>query len=426
MTAHKNRGNSTAANWQTQVLFYLFLSMIVSLLISRVALSVSTILFVAFAVVHKKFSQQLKYFLSEPLFWMFSFLFFIPFISGLWSSDLDKWSDVVRIKLPLLFLPLAFAGQWTFSKKQWQTIASVFILCIAAGCVWSLADYLQNASQINESYQRAKTILTPLEDDHVRYSWQVGVGVILLITLWHQTKGKSAKLALAFVVVFFIIYLHVLSARTGLLSLYIFLLVYGMSFLHQIKKKTHFFTIIACTAALPLLAYFTLPTFKARLHYNLYDLSFVQKTQYLPGSSDGARIMSIKAGWQVLRQNPLGVGAGDIMMEADKWYASHVPQVLSTDKFYPSSEWLMYGGFAGWPGVVLFTAIMLVPFFRRPKKFQLFWIAFHLTAACSFAFDMGLEVQYGVLLYALVTFWWWKWLNENEGHQRIAVPDQIN
>lgn len=428
MTAHKNRGNSTAPNWQTPVLFYSVLLMIASVFISRGALSVSTILFVGLALVHKNIRRHFRQFAAEPFFWMFSLLFFIPFVSGLWSTNTDQWSHVVRIKLPLLFLPLAFAGSWSFSKRQWRIIANVFLFCVAAGCVWGLTDYLQNAAQINESYQRAKTILTPLEDDHVRYSWLVSIAVILCSLLFHQAKAKGSKTVLLLLAVFFVAYLHILSARTGLLSLYLFLLLYAAYFLWKTKKQRWSLVALVCVVVLPLLAYFILPTFKARLHYHLYDLSFVQKQEYLPGSSDGARVMSLKAGWQVLQQNPLGAGAGDIMQEADKWYAANVPQVLSTDKFYPSSEWLMYGGFAGWSGVVLFTAIMLMPLFRRPKRFQLFWIAFHATAAFSFAFDMGLEVQYGVLLYAFITFWWWKWLNAEHEEQALtnAVADRID
>ena len=141
-----------------------------------------------------------------------------------------------------------------------------------------------------------------------------------------------------------------------------------------------------------------------------FNFSFVKKAEYLPGANDGARVMSLKAGWQVLQQNPFGVGAGDVMHEADKWYAAHVPQVLETDKFYPSSEWLLYGAFAGWTGVLLFAGVMLFPFFVRLKKHKIFWTALHTTADFSFAFDMGLEVQYGIFLYAFVTCWWWKWL----------------
>ncbi|HZH38271.1 MAG TPA: hypothetical protein VEX65_13390, partial [Flavisolibacter sp.] len=123
-------------------------------------------------------------------------------------------------------------------------------------------------------------------------------------------------------------------------------------------------------------------------------------------------VMSLKAGWQVVKQNPLGVGAGDVMLEANKWYQANVPQVLETDKFYPSSQWLLYGAFAGWPGIILFTLVMLLPFFQVFRRHQIFWISLQATAAFSFLFDMGLEVQYGIFLYALVTFWWWKWLKQ--------------
>jgi hypothetical protein len=131
--------------------------------------------------------------------------------------------------------------------------------------------------------------------------------------------------------------------------------------------------------------------------------------------------MSIKAGWQVLQLNPLGAGAGDVMHEADKWYKVHVPGVLESDKFYPSSEWLLYGAFAGWMGVLLFTAIILFPFFVSVRQHKIFWMAFHATAAFSFVFDMGLEVQYGVFLYAFITFWWWKWMATSNVRRESSI-----
>lgn len=414
MTAHKNRGNTTANHWRQAAIFYSLLLMIVSIVISRGALSVSCILFATLAIVRKDFLQQVKKFISSPYLVAVSVLFFIPFISGLWSDDLNQWMDVVRLKLPLLFFPIAFAGEWKLSSKQWLTVAAFFLLIVFGGCVWGLSDYAQNTETINESYRRAKTILTPLEDDHVRFSWVVGVAIILCCLLLQLLKDKRFRLLLVMLAIFFAVYLHILSARTGLFSLYISLFIFAgwMIFKSQAKKLSAL--LLFSVFALPVMAYFMLPTFKERLHYILYDLSFVQKEQYLPGSSDGARMMSLKAGWQVLQQNPLGVGAGDIMTESNKWYTQHVPEVLSTDKFYPSSEWLMYGGFAGWPGVILFSLVMCFPFFVQVKRFKIVWIAFHTTAAFSFAFDMGLEVQYGIFLYAFISFWWWKWLNNFE------------
>jgi O-antigen ligase len=412
MTAYKNRGIQTEGERKQWALFGSMVLMMASLLISRGALSVSTILFLLLAIVRKDFRQQWKTFLSHPFLLFFTLLFFIPFLSGLWSENLAKWSDVVRLKLPLLFFPLAVAGSWQFSQRQWLLVAVFFLGVTTIGCVWSLLHYLQNAAAVHEGYLRAKTLLTPLENDHVRFSWMVSVAAMTCFLLLHLIKQKVLGILLGVLAAFFIIYLHVLAARTGMISLYIFLLLYaGWALLKKRSVQTAAI-VFALFISLPVLAYFTVPTLQNRIRYLVYDLSFVQKAQYLPGTNDGARVMSLKAGWQVLQQNPFGVGAGDVMHEANKWYAANVPDVLETDKFYPSSEWLLYGAFAGWPGVLLFSIIMFLPFFVSIKQHKIVWIAIHATAAFSFAFDMGLEVQYGIFLYAFITCWWWKWLRE--------------
>ena len=409
MTAYKNRGKETRLRRNEVFLFVSVLLMIFSLFLGRGLLSSATILFLLLAIVRKDFVQQWKTFLRSPFLLLFTLLFFIPFISGLWSDDLSKWSDVVRLKLPLLFFPLAFAGSWQFDQKQWVIAAAVFVAIVFAGCCWSLAHYFQNMEAVHAGYLRAKTLLTPLENDHVRFSWLVSVAVMTCFLLNHFIQHKASRVLLWCGALFFSIYLHVLSARTGMISLYLFLLLYAGWFLWQKKNVKTAALLLLAFIALPLLAYFSVPTFQNRIRYLVYDFSFVKKEEYLPGANDGARVMSLKAGWQVLRENPLGAGAGDVMHEADKWYAAHVPDVLSTDKFYPSSEWLLYGAFAGWIGVVLFTLVMIIPFFTSVWLPKIFWIALHVTAAFSFAYDMGLEVQYGIFLYAFVTFWWWKW-----------------
>lgn len=376
--------------------------------ISRGVLSVSVILAVCLLVLHPHFFAQVKTFARTPFLVSLALLFFIPFVSGLWSDDLSKWSDVVRIKLPLLFLPLAFAGNWNLSSGQWLWLAALFLLCVFGGCVRSLVYYAQHAAQVHEGYLRAKILLTPLADDHVRFSWLVSVAVVLCFWLLKRATAKRERIVLFFGAAFFIAYLHVLSARTGLLSLYLFLILYAGALLLRAQARRTAVFILCAAVVLPLLAYVALPTFKARLRYNLYDLSFVRQAEYLPGSSDGARTLSLKAGWHVLVQNPWGAGAGNLQEEGDKWYAANVPQVLPSDKFYFSSEWLVYGAFAGWIGLVLFSVVMLLPFFTKVRD-KIFWCGFHAASVFSFLFDMGLEVQYGVFLYVFIACCWWKW-----------------
>ena len=133
----------------------------------------------------------------------------------------------------------------------------------------------------------------------------------------------------------------------------------------------------------------------------------------MPGATDGNRLFSIKAGWNIVNENPLGVGAGDLKEETKKWYNEHVPNMVEIDKIYPSNEWLIYGGFAGWIGIGLFTLSMLIPFFVQGIQQKFYWHCFHATAIFSFLVDTGLEVQYGVFLYGFITCSWWKSLHKN-------------
>ena len=112
--------------------------------------------------------------------------------------------------------------------------------------------------------------------------------------------------------------------------------------------------------------------------------------------------------------HPGGVGAGDIKAEADQWYFENVPGMLDSDKLYPSSEWLMHGAMAGWAGVILFTVIMLLPFFIRQIAHGLYWRTLHLVIILSLLFDTGLGMQIGVFLYSFFVLCFWKWARDRE------------
>src|SRR5947209_7576338 len=101
-------GISIAKRSREPLIFYSLLLMVAALFVSRGALSIALVLFLVLTLGHGAWSAQWKRFTHSPVLWGMSLLFFVPFISGLWSQNLAHWADVVRIKLPLLALPLAF------------------------------------------------------------------------------------------------------------------------------------------------------------------------------------------------------------------------------------------------------------------------------------------------------------------------------
>ena len=394
--------------WRNRAIFATILLMLASLFVSRAFLSMSMIAFAALTTLHGQLYPQLKRWMSSSFLVSLTLLFLIPLISGLWTSDLHEWGKVLLVKLPFVVLPVAFAGLWQLKEREWTRIAYFFIGCTITACCWSLLQYLSDIQSINESYLRAKTIPTPLNDDHVRFSWLVSVSVMTLVLLLDKFPVRR-KTLLTVLLIIPVVYLHILSARTGLVTLYLFGLAYA---LYKARKKPRLsLLIMVALAMLLLIGWFCFPTFQNRIRYNVYDLSFVLNNKYLSGSSDGNRMVSLKAGWHVLREYPLtGVGAGDLRNEINQWYDANVPGMKETDKLYPSSEWIVYGGMAGWPGVILFTAIILFPLSIRYIRHRFFWIMLHVTAMLGFTVETSLEMQHGVFIYAFFVLWWWKWL----------------
>jgi O-antigen ligase len=383
-----------------------------TLFFSRAALSVSIALFVIVSFLHPEPKKHIRQFFASPLLWGMSLLFFLPFFSGLWSDDKTEWQREMFIKTPLFLLPLAFAGPISFSKKQWEWLAYIFIFIITAASLWSILHYVQDAAAINAAYLKAKSIITPLENDHVRFSWLVSVA-ILLSAWFTYSKSKANKFVfwtLAVIAVWLIVFLHILAARTGLISFYIMLA--GTFIWMMAKKIKPAFSIILFVflLALPFIAYKTLPTFHNRVKYFLYDFEYFKKTHYLPGANDAVRVISLKAGWNVMNEQPLtGVGFGDILLETKKWCSEYYPPMIEADKIYPSGEWMMYGAGCGWPGIFIFSLAMAIPFFSNIKN-RLPWFLLNSSAAFSLLFDIGLEVQFGVFIYSFIVLWWWKWL----------------
>lgn len=395
------------------IIFTTMLAMEVSLYLSRASLSVAMLAFGVVTLVHKDIGTHLRHFVRSPLLVGLALLFAVPLASGLWSADQSTWWDVLRVKLPLLLFPIAFAGPWQLTPKQWRYVGYAFLLLLLVTSLGSFVFYLQNLQAIHEGYLKAKVITTPLQDDHVRYSWLLACGVLLCLFLLHKREEPKLDVFFVLLALWFTVFLHVLAARTGVLALYAILLSYAGWM--ALRRHTRAGLIgLGALVVLPLVAWLVLPTFQNRLSYFFYDIAHVKQQTYLPGSNDGNRARSLEAGWSILKEHPFGVGAGDVQQVADDWYATHIPGILPQDKIYPSSEWLVYGAMAGWPGVLVFSAAMVLPLFVRGINYRFFWVLLNGITAFSFLFDVGLEVQYGVFLYAFLVLWWWKWMKNRE------------
>lgn len=323
---------------------------------------------------------------------------------------------MITTKLPLILFPLAFAQGFNLSQKQWKDLALFFLFIVLAATIYSTATYLGDAAMYEAAYKRAKVFPTPMHGDHLRFSLLVSIALLLSLFLFQKSSTLLQKKLLFTLTLWWLVYLHLLAARTGLLCAYFILFCIAVHYAFRKKKTILAAGLLLSIILLPLIAWVSLPTFKTRVLYLRYDLTQVYHGHYTPGTTDGNRVLSIKGGWELLKASPLGVGLGDIKAEMNAWYAAAIPNMVGSDKLFPSSEWLVHGLIAGWPGLILFSIIIATPFFMQ-IRYRFWWCLLNAVLAFSILFDTGLSTQFGIFMHAFFLLLWWQYAASNNNNK---------
>lgn len=374
------------------IVFYSFLLAIVGSFISNALLSVATILLVICNV---------GYFVFYCKFNLFSVAVFtlalLAFASIIWSNNQQEAWQRSIVKLPLLILLLSLNKAIT--KKQFNVLVFSVIAAIITSIVITIGNYFINYNTINESYHVAKVMPVFFGGDHIRFSWFI-VLAMLLVFYWRKAfLNTSTKiLAYTFIVVGFL-FLHVLAAKTGLLCLYIALFGLGCYYFRQYKKLVAGF-LFFCILNVMLLYNFS-ESFKNRVGYFLYDIEQVKQGNYISGLSDGARILSWKAGVHVGINNPVyGVGFGDLKKGIEHWHTTYHPTTQAYEMFLPTNQFIIYFGAMGIIGLLLFVFSLIAILVY--KKNDVFSVLFNLILLIPLITDDSFERQHGVFIFVLM------------------------
>lgn len=334
----------------------------------------------------------------------FTLLFFAPVLSGLWSSDTAEWWKRCVVKLPLILLPAAFY-YYTPRRNTQFGISILFVFLVLCGTLYSVYEYALGTEQIEAGYLQARVMPVLTANDHIRFSWLTVIAILLIIYLHKEVTRRIFRIINVCIALWLVIFLHILAAKTGLLLLYVSLLVMVVYTAGSTQKKKWLWALLLLPL-FPVLAWYTLPTFKKRAQYMWYDFQHYSKSNYREGLSDGMRVVSIKAGVQLWQQQPFnGVGFGDVESETRNWYRQNTPEVQPYEQILPSSQFVIYTAGAGILGIVFFLAGIAWPFTKKTLRQNPYFIAFYVSALTSFIFEIHLESQYGCFIFCFFALW---------------------
>lgn len=236
--------------------------------------------------------------------------------------------------------------------------------------------------------------------DHIRYSLTLSLFSVWCIYFWPHLRKGGLRWFIGCSILAFIAFLHVLAARTGLVSFYLFVFI-GVFALGLKKGKLLAFAITGLLLVVMYLLMMNVPTLKKKRDYFLYSIERYHKGDRSGNYSDIGRIISYDLGWRLIREHPvLGVGSGDMKAEMAALYRERYPEVNEENVLLPHNQFMIIALVAGIPAMLLFTVWAFAPLslLRRNREGMYFFCMWIMLFAPLFIEPM-LEVQFGVFVY---------------------------
>ncbi len=176
-------------------------------------------------------AEKLKRFSRNRLALGIAGIWLLHAIGLLWTTDLQEGTKDLRIKLPLLLLPLVLGGSAPLSRKQFHWVMGVFVASVFTGSMLSMAVY---AGIIQRSIHDIREIFI-FNISHIRFALFVCLSVFILLQASLHSFQRRAFGWLFFYLlctVWFMYFLVFIESITGIAILLvtgiIHLLIYGL------------------------------------------------------------------------------------------------------------------------------------------------------------------------------------------------------
>ncbi len=374
------------------------LVLVISLVYSRAGLSIAQISFAALAVFQPQFFTKFKTsFLTNRSFIATTVIFFISLISGLYGTINAYLLERLRMILPFLMLPFAFACLPQFTRRQFHLILYTFVFVLFVACIQVGIHYYLNFEAININVGRGQPIPTPI--NHIRFSLLLAFSILvsgyLFFNKVHLQYDWERFLMLG-IGLFQFIFIHVLSVRSGLLVLYLTILVGAGLYVLQTRRYWILAVAVGLMTILPYTAYELLPSFRQKINYALWDYKMFQQGD-IKDYSDSERLVSLKAGFDLGNQSPIiGIGMGNVQQAINDYYQKNYPNLKAK---MPHNQLLYYYVASGLIGVIVFVIAFLYPIFYQGNYQNIILLALHIIVFLSFMVENTIGRAIGIGFY---------------------------
>lgn len=303
-------------------------------------------------------------------------------------------------------MPLAIVSVKNIHQNTYNKIIIILNYSLFFPAFVSVYNYLLNKKLFDSLILESKPL--PIEFGygiyHIQFSIILALSIVFgVFQLYYYIKLKHYKtqfwilLMLCFSNFLFI---HILSARTGLLALYAGLLVFIIH-LFQYISKAQKLKLAIVSISIPILLYISSSSLQNRVTNTIQDFKVVWQNTNANDYSFAMRVKAWKNSIDIIQKYPiLGVGIGDadsvLYHNFEKVDASILPQNRRNPHFQFLETWVQSGILSA----LLFLITLLFSIFHFKQHRNWIFIAICILLLLSSCFESILERQASVVAFA--------------------------
>ena len=194
--------------------------------------------------------DKFKRFFSNRTAMFIAGIWILHLIGLMWTSELSDGLKDLRIKLPLLILPLIIAGNQPLTAKQFKLVLSVFVFAVLAGTFSAMAVL---TGLIHREIHDIRDIFI-YHISHIRFALFTCIAIVSMVYyLFYTTEVKGIqKVILPLLISWFVLFLIVVESLTGIITLTIILFAALTYQIFKSKNKLFRFGFFVFAIGIPL------------------------------------------------------------------------------------------------------------------------------------------------------------------------------
>ena len=185
--------------------------LVVGMPLSRFLVSVSQFILLGNWLVERNYIRQWNTVKKSKTFWAFMGIYLFYMIGLLWTSDYAYGLKDLRIKLPMLWLPLLFFTSPPMQKKEYNIVMHFFVLACIIASFCSMAVYFGVA---HKKIHHVREI--SIFESHIRFSLMIVLSILYLFFSFLKPELLKQKIIYVVSAVWLLFFLVFLQSFTGL------------------------------------------------------------------------------------------------------------------------------------------------------------------------------------------------------------------